>query len=195
MAYALIEASIWTPRDAWRLLWIGLAAVVILFFTLRGRRSARELGLAAPSLSAIPSILAGGLVLCAGVVVVAALVGRGSAATPAPGVSRVWQYAVWAVLQQFLLQSFFYVRLESLLGSRGAVAATAALFASAHVPNPVLTVATLVGGLFFCGMFRRYRSILPLGILHALLGLTIAACFSDATLHHMRVGIGYLNYP
>jgi hypothetical protein len=41
-------------------------------------------------------------------------------------------------------------------------------------------------------MFRRYRSIVPLGLAHAALGLTMAASFSDSLLHHMRVGIGYL---
>jgi hypothetical protein len=43
-------------------------------------------------------------------------------------------------------------------------------------------------------MFRRYRSIYPLGIVHAMLGLTIAMIMPDSLLHHMRVGIGYLRY-
>lgn len=51
-----------------------------------------------------------------------------------------------------------------------------------------------VGGLFFCEMFRRYRNIFPLGLVHALLGLTLAASFSDAVLPHMRVGIGYIRF-
>ncbi len=105
-----------------------------------------------------------------------------------------WQYAVWALMQQFALQSFFYVRMESLVGSRRAVLAAAVLFSSVHLPSPVLTIATLMGGLFFCEMFRRYRTILPLGVVHAALGLTIAASFSDHLLHHMRVGIGYLAF-
>jgi membrane protease YdiL (CAAX protease family) len=70
----------------------------------------------------------------------------------------------------------------------------AALFSVAHIPSPVLTVCTLVGGLFFCEMFRRQRSIFPLGIAHAILGLTVAASFSNGILHHMRVGIGYLMF-
>jgi len=44
-------------------------------------------------------------------------------------------------------------------------------------------------------MFRRYRNIFPLGLVHAALGLTIAASLPDHWLHHMRVGIGYLRYP
>ena len=68
----------------------------------------------------------------------------------------------------------------------------ATLFSAAHLPSPILTTFTLVGGLFFCEMFRRYRSIYPIGIVHAVLGLTIAVTMPDSLLHNMRVGIGYL---
>jgi hypothetical protein len=43
-------------------------------------------------------------------------------------------------------------------------------------------------------MFRRYRSIYPIGIVHAVLGLTIAVTLPDSLLHNMRVGIGFLQY-
>jgi hypothetical protein len=43
-------------------------------------------------------------------------------------------------------------------------------------------------------MFRRYRSIYPIGIVHAVLGLTVAVTMPDSILHNMRVGIGYLRY-
>jgi Type II CAAX prenyl endopeptidase Rce1-like len=54
------------------------------------------------------------------------------------------------------------------------------LFAAAHLPSPVLTTATLIGALLFCEMYRRYRSISPLGIVHAMLGLTIAIITPDS---------------
>jgi membrane protease YdiL (CAAX protease family) len=98
------------------------------------------------------------------------------------------------MLQQFILQSFFFNRFEDLYGSSAAVWMASTLFAAVHLPSPVLTTATLIGALFFCEMFRRYRSVYPLGIVHALLGLTIAAIMPDSLLHHMRVGIGYLRY-
>jgi membrane protease YdiL (CAAX protease family) len=107
---------------------------------------------------------------------------------------QAMQYLIWALVQQFILQSFFYVRLESLLRGRSAVLAAAGLFAAVHIPSPVLTAGSLVGGLFFCEMFRRYRNIFPLGLAHALLGLAMAASFSNAVLHHMRVGVGYLRF-
>jgi membrane protease YdiL (CAAX protease family) len=108
--------------------------------------------------------------------------------------SRSWQYLVWALAQEFILQGIFFVRLESLLGSRRAVLAAAGLFAIAHLPSPVLTALSLLGGILFCELFRRFRNLYPLGIIHGALGLTIAASLPDRWLHHMRVGIGYLRF-
>jgi len=96
--------------------------------------------------------------------------------------------------QQFILQSFFYVRLESALGGQHAVLAATVLFAAAHLPNLVLTAGTFVAALFFCEMFRRYRSIYPLGLVHAALGLALAESIPDHLIHHLRVGIGYLHF-
>jgi membrane protease YdiL (CAAX protease family) len=102
--------------------------------------------------------------------------------------------AVWAMTQQFMLQSFFFVRLEAALGSRQAVWAAALLFALPHIPNSLLTLLSFLGAASFGEMFRRYRNLYPLGAIHAVLGLTIAASFPDCILHHMRVGLGYLMY-
>jgi hypothetical protein len=38
-------------------------------------------------------------------------------------------------------------------------------------------------------MYRRYRSIYAIGIIHAMLGLTIFLVTPDSLLHHMRVGL------
>ena len=43
-------------------------------------------------------------------------------------------------------------------------------------------------------MFRRYRSLYLIGIVHAVLGLTIVVTMPDSPLHNMRVGVGYLRY-
>ena len=103
-------------------------------------------------------------------------------------------YLFWTFQQQFMLQSFFFLRLERLLGSRKAVWAAAGLFAVAHVPNPVLVPATLAAGLAFCELFRRCRNIYTLAIAQAILGMCLAAAVPDALHHHMHVGIGYLGW-
>jgi hypothetical protein len=193
IAYLLILVAVWTPNGALKLVWVCLAAIFIVVPTAVSGYSIRQLGIHAPPKTGTFGTLIAGIALASAIPLGAALLGANVGTRPVPWQSA-WQYAIWAVIQQFILQSFFYVRLEGLLGSRRALPVAAALFAAAHLPSPVLTGATFLGGLFFCEMFRRYRNIYPLGVVHALWGLTVARSFSDAILHHMQVGIGYLSF-
>ena len=193
-AYGLLEAALWTPPGRLDLAWMILTAAFILVMAFRGPYSAREMGVTFPTGKATIWIVGAGLILAATLWSCAALTGANAAPTHAMPLRTAWQYAIWASLQQFMLQSFFFVRLESLLGSRRAVLATTILFAAAHIPNPILTVGTVLAGFFFCEMFRRYRNIFPLGVVHVILGLAMAASVSDALLHHMRVGIGFVQF-
>ena len=111
-----------------------------------------------------------------------------------PDVAHVGGYVLWTIYQQFLLQVYFMPRLTRVLKTDGAIAFAAVLFAIAHLPNVALTVATLVWGAISCALFRRYRSLIVLGIAQGLLGLCFAVCVPDAFLHHMRVGLGYWHY-
>lgn len=104
-------------------------------------------------------------------------------------------YVLWTIYQQFLLQIYFMPRVRRVLRTDAAIAFVAVLFALAHLPNVILSVATLVWGAASCLLFRRYRSLVVLGIAQGLLGLTFAICVPDVFLHHMRVGLGYWQYP
>ena len=193
-AYGLLEAALWTSPGRLDLIWMILTATFILLTAFRGPYSAREMGVTLPSGKATVWIVGAGLILAATLWSFAALTGADAAPTHAMPLRTTWQYAVWAFVQQFMLQSFFFVRLESLLGSQRAVLATTVLFAAAHIPNPILTVGTVLAGFFFCEMFRHYRNIFPLGVVHVILGLAMAASVSDTLLHHMRVGIGFVQF-
>ena len=103
-------------------------------------------------------------------------------------------YVLWTIYQQFLLQDYFMPRLTRVFNTEAAIAFAAVLFAVAHLPNVALTVATLVWGAVSCALFRRYRSLIILGIAQGLLGLCFALCVPDTYLHHMRVGLGYWHY-
>jgi membrane protease YdiL (CAAX protease family) len=195
LGYLLVLVTLWTESPHHRTLWMGAVSAFVLIFTLGSGYSKRELGLEAPSWSGALRIFIIGLSAAAAIAATAKLLGQSVPANPNwPSPRDARQYAIWAMVQQFILQSFFYVRLETVLGSKPAVPATTLLFASAHLPNPILTVSTLLGGLFFCEMFRRYRSIYPLGIVHAALGLSLAATLPDSLIHHLRVGIGYFRF-
>jgi membrane protease YdiL (CAAX protease family) len=114
---------------------------------------------------------------------------------PTPVLAHVWGYLIWSVMQEFLLQIYFLLRLMRLLpGKVAPVLAAAGFFSLAHLPNPVLTPITLLWGIAACLVFLRYRNIYALGIAHGILGLCVAVIVPDSLQHHMRVGIGYYRY-
>jgi membrane protease YdiL (CAAX protease family) len=195
VAFLFLEFALWEPRLETRNRWIGVAAITILVLALIDHASLERLGLRLPKTFGASVVLGISFATAVSLVAMVHWAGGQVPANPTwPRLHMMWQYFVWAMIQQFILQSFFFTRCEELFGSSAAVWVTATLFAAAHLPSPILTTFTLVGGLFFCEMFRRYRSIYPIGIVHAVLGLTVALTIPDSILHHMRVGIGYLRY-
>ncbi|MCU1298148.1 MAG: hypothetical protein JWO91_2426 [Acidobacteriaceae bacterium] len=193
LVFGAILGAVWTEFGFLNSCFILLAAASVVVFSMRGALSLRDLGLRHPFRGMFPILISGAvLVISIGLVGPATLkVGGPVFALP---LAKAWTYVIWALLQEFILQSFFFVRLESVVGSRRATVISALLFAAVHVPSPVLTIASFVGGLIFCEMFRRYRNLFPIGLIHGALGLTIAASLPAAWLHHMRVGIGFLSY-
>lgn len=190
LVFSLIMVAVWTLQGPINTVVTLSATLLIIVLSMRSGWSGRELGLRTPFSGVVVMFVLGALCL-------AAISGIGtftrSYGLPhAVPLNRAWQYAVWSLVQEFILQSFFFVRLERVFGGRRAVWAAAVLFAIAHIPSPLLTALSFLGALFFCEMFRRYRNVFPLGVVHAALGLTIAASLPDSILHHMRVGIGYL---
>jgi membrane protease YdiL (CAAX protease family) len=193
IAFLAIECGVWAARLSVRNRWAMAAGIIVVTFALVDRPTVRRLGLGLPNALGTSLMLGIGLT---GAVLLMFLTHWAGGAVPAnplfPSMHLAWQYMVWALVQEFMLQSFFFTRCEELFGSSTAIWVTATFFAAIHLPNMVLTTFTLVGGLFFCEMFRRYRSIYLLGIVHAVLGLTLSATIPPSLLFHLRVGIGFL---
>lgn len=195
VGYGLIEVALWTEGDV-RRAWSMAALAWMIGVMVYRRQSLRELGLGwtkpRHALWVIPAaaVISGTMLLCGYL-----------AGTLHPYVMKrgffaaALGYMFWALQQEFMLQSFFFSRLERALGSSKAVWVAAGFFAFAHVPNPVLTPATLLGGLAFCNVFRRYRNVYTVAVAHTFLGICLAVAVPNALHHHMRVGIGYLNFP
>jgi membrane protease YdiL (CAAX protease family) len=195
VGYGLVLIAVWTPDPMQRyLFWITL--VWVLVATVISRLDARTLGLR-PS-EAPRSLCVAGVAAIAAVIAVW-LAWELHTLNPLwrniPVGTRLWEYLLWAFLQQFMLQDYFLLRLLRLLPSKtGAVLVAAVLFASAHVPNPLLVVVTLFWGAAACTLFLRYRDLYSLGLAHAIVGMCLAITVPNAVHHHMRVGLGYLRY-
>ncbi len=190
--YALIMVTLWSRRPAQRwLFWIDAS-----FFFCAAVVAFHKQSFAFPRLDFSLVVIAAGAALAGGLVLVAAELGtlHGLFGTRRP-LLHAGMYLIWAIVQQWIQQAFFFVRLERVL-HRGLLAslATAVLFGLAHLPNPVLAPLTFLGGWLLSELYRSYRSVLPLGIAHGLVGLAIAISVPDHIHHHMRVGLGYLLY-
>ena len=196
IGYGLILAVIWTERPMQRwLYWIALAWFAFSFAVpFAGWRA---LGCSIASFWRSWWVVGGALLLA----FAAGMLANSLHTLHHPDGAAGWVkafggYAVWAVMQQFLLQGYFLLRLLRILPSRATIAAiiAAAVFALAHLPNPILTPITLLWGLAACFLFLKFRNIWPLAVAHAIFGICVAITVPGPVVHNMRVGMGYLTY-
>jgi membrane protease YdiL (CAAX protease family) len=195
VGYGLILVVIWTPNPPQRILyWITFAFIAVSAWLARRHHETHGLGLRglAPSLWIVGAAI---------VVFAAALPIARAAGTlhPLYGVIplgiHLAGYAVWALMQQFILQIYVLLRLLRMgLGRTPAVALSALLFGVAHIPNPVLIVLTLIWGTISCLLFLRYRNLYTIAVAHAVLGMCVAVAVPNSIQHHLRVGLGYVQY-
>jgi membrane protease YdiL (CAAX protease family) len=195
IAYALIMAVEWTPRPLQRVLWI-VAAVGLAFIVWRSFDGWRAMGFRAANFLRSLWIVAAALLLAAIAIAVAARMHTLRLPDGARAFFATYcAYALWAGVQQFLLQDVFLLRFLRLIpGPAAAALAASLLFAAAHLPNPVLMPITFLWGLAACLLFLCYRTIYPLMMAHAILGVTVAMTVPGPVDHNMRVGLGYLRY-
>jgi hypothetical protein len=101
-------------------------------------------------------------------------------------------YACWCVLQQFLFQNMAYRRLREGLGASWKTSGIAgALFAAAHIPNPILVPATFLWGTVSTRLFEARPSVPVLGVTQALLSAMLYVLTPVALNGQFRVGPGY----
>ena len=195
VGYGLILVVIWTPRP-WQRGFYVAALLWIVAVTWRSFDGWRVMGLRVGGLLQSMWVVWVALVLA---LVAVALAARLGTLNRPPGaglfVKTYWGYAIWSLMQQFLLQDFVLLRVLRLVSSkRAAVAVAVGMFALAHLPSPILTVVTVVWGTAACWLFLRYRNVFTLGLAHAVLGVCVAITVPGRVDHNMRVGLGYLRY-
>lgn len=98
----------------------------------------------------------------------------------------------WGFFQQYLLQGYIHRRLNAIIRSDAwRDVAVGLIFASLHIPNPVLVPVTFAAGWVFAVLFRRHPNLFVLALCHAMGSTAVAFGFSSDVLHRMRVGPGY----
>ena len=195
IAYLLILVVIWSPR-LWQVRIYVVAALFVVVTTWFGFPGASAMGLRATNFLRSSWIVAVALALAGLTVFVSRQLHM---LHPPSGIAPFFQryegYILFAFVQQWLLLAYFLQRLLRLLPSRQSAALCAAgMFALAHLPNPILTVATVIWGTTACLLFLHYRNLFSVAIAHAILGITLAICIPGPVTRNMRVGLGYLTY-
>src|SRR5438445_6740561 len=157
LVLAFILVAVWTPQGRVNSFFSIVAAACVVAFAIAGRWGAREMGLTRP-LAGTVNILFAGALLCGAIAAIGTALRFAGAGYPVPW-SRSWQYVFWALQQEFILQSVFFLRLEAVLGSRRAVWAATSLYAVVHVPSPLLTIISFLGGLLFSEFVQGCRNL------------------------------------
>lgn len=107
-----------------------------------------------------------------------------------PAADDVLRYALWAAVQQWLLQRVLARQLNPGPELRARLPAASA-FALLHLPNFELMILCFLAALWWIGHYQRHRAWLPLIVIHALLGLALPELLPPDWLHSAEVGFRY----
>jgi len=196
LIFAGIIAYIWRWQHTVPLAWIPLWALILASHVLH-RDTWRGLGLGLTGLRASAQ-----WVLPLAILLYLPLLFYGWEQHRLVALRPTWQsllsllgYGAWCAFQQYLTQSYFNNRLMLIIRNRHLSSALVGImFSATHIPNIILMVATLIGGIVFAEVFARYRNIWPLALAQAVGGFLLAAVTPDTLMHHLRVGPGYFFY-
>jgi membrane protease YdiL (CAAX protease family) len=109
-----------------------------------------------------------------------------------PWRNRFLLLPMWALVQQYALNGFVNRRAQLILG-KGAksIVIVALVFGLLHLPNPLLSVLTIVGGLIWAFTYQRHPNLFALTISHSIVSITLALAVSSKWLDSLRVGFKF----
>jgi membrane protease YdiL (CAAX protease family) len=65
------------------------------------------------------------------------------------------------------------------------------VFGLLHLPNPLLTVLTLVGGVLWAAIYQRQPNLFALAVSHTIVSITLALTLAQDVFYNLRVGFKY----
>lgn len=191
LVFAIIMAYIWKLRFTHPLFWLPAVALILASHVARHER-ARALGFRAANFGNCvrrfgPAVIGLALLMLAA----GLLLG-----TMRPiGFKQVMLsfalYLPWGLFQQYLLNGYFLKRFDVVLSQDAANILASALFCVVHTPNWFLMLVTAAAGYGAIWVYRRYKNLYFLGLVHATIGVLLFVVVPDSVSHHLNVGPGW----
>ena len=194
VVFILIMAYIWTLRFDHHWVWVGILGMMMVSHALR-QEDAVRLGFRVGNLRECLAEVAPGLAFVALLMLTAGLLLQTTRPIDFRQAFGSWAiYLPWGLFQQYILNGYFYTRLDAALPRRSASLAAAGLFAGAHTPNWFLMLVTLLLGYLCTIAYRRYKNLYLLGLAHGTVGFFLYFVVPDSISHHLNVGPGWFHY-
>ena len=116
----------------------------------------------------------------------------GTAWTERPFRSRFLLLPLWALFQQYALQGFINRRLQMGLGAGLKTSLIVGLlFGVLHLPNPVLSLFTVVGGIIWANAYQKVPNLFAVAASHTIASLALAFALPPTAIGSLRVGFKY----
>jgi Type II CAAX prenyl endopeptidase Rce1-like len=169
----------------------SVASVLVVAIAVSRALRTGEWGLDRQTL--VPATAAAALVTVAGALIMYVAGSRlGTWHAPHGAWRALTLLVLWALGQQFALQTVLLREAQSRMSTRAAIGVASLLFAALHLPNPFLTAVTFAAALVWCTIYSRFPNVIPLALSHAIATVVILQAFDEAVTGHLRVGVAYL---
>jgi hypothetical protein len=108
-----------------------------------------------------------------------------------PWRNRLVALPLWALFQQYALNGFINRRAQLAVGpGRRSIVLVGLAFGLVHLPNPMLTFVTFVGGTIWAAAYQKQPNLFALAVSHAVVSIALALTLSSS-LDSLRVGFKY----